>query len=62
MILMQFTCGACGTRHWIPRALAVICPVEACAAEVGHPCRDLRAKDPAASRVQPHPEREALLP
>jgi hypothetical protein len=62
MTLMQFTCGACGTKHWIPRALAVTCPVADCAAVPGQRCRDLRSKDPTARRVQPHPEREALLP
>ncbi len=60
--LMLFTCGACGTKHWIPRALAVTCPVEACGAQPGQLCRDLRSKDRTKTRVQPHPEREALLP
>jgi hypothetical protein len=61
-LLMEFTCGACGTKHWIPRALAVDCPAQACGAKVGHPCRDLRSADPKKTRVQPHDERKALLP
>ena len=60
MTLWKFTCGACGTEHWIPRALAVDCPV--CPARIGEKCRDLRSKDPAKTRTTPHPEREALLP
>lgn len=61
MTLIPFTCGACGTKHWIPRALAVACPVEACAAKIGEPCRDLRSAT-GQPRVQPHDERKALLP
>jgi hypothetical protein len=61
--LMEFTCGACGTKHWIPRALAVDCPVEGCQAPVGQRCRDLRASSSLAKyRLTPHPEREALVP
>lgn len=58
--LMEFRCGACGTVHHIPRALAVDCPT--CHALVGQRCRDLRAADPKKTRLTPHPEREALLP
>jgi hypothetical protein len=61
--LFPFRCSACGTVHYINRALAVECPVEACKAKVGQPCRDLRTKEEAGkTRLQPHPEREALLP
>lgn len=58
--LMQYRCGACGTVHHIPRALAVDCPT--CHAVPGERCRDLRAADPKKHRLTPHPEREALIP
>jgi len=57
-----FRCGACGTVHHLPRALAVDCPAEGCKAPAGQRCRDLRAADPKATRLTPHPEREALIP
>lgn len=62
MKLMPFRCSSCGTQHQIPRALAVVCPVEACKAPAGKRCRDLRSKNPDATRLTVHPEREALLP
>jgi predicted RNA-binding Zn-ribbon protein involved in translation (DUF1610 family) len=58
--LMDFTCGACGTKHHIPRALAVTCPV--CGAAPGSRCRDLRSTTGAKHRLTPHSEREALVP
>jgi uncharacterized OB-fold protein len=57
--LMEFRCGACGTVHHIPRALALDCP--ACQAAPGQRCRDLRSST-LKHRLTPHPEREALLP
>jgi hypothetical protein len=59
---IRFKCGACGTVHYVPRALVLDCPVAGCKAEPGAHCRDLRSNDPDARRVTPHPEREALLP
>ena len=59
MKFLPYRCSACGTEHYIPRALAVACPV--CDAQIGRPCRDLRIKK-TSPRVTPHPEREALLP
>lgn len=61
MTLMPFTCRACGTKHHIPRALAVVCPVEECRAAIGDRCLDLRSST-GKTRLTPHPEREALLP
>jgi uncharacterized OB-fold protein len=58
--LMEFRCGACGTVHHIPRALAVTCPL--CQAEPGDKCLDLRSTTDVKYRLTPHPEREALLP
>lgn len=54
-----FRCSACGTVHYLPRALAVVCPK--CSAEVGERCRDTRSSDPNKHRLTLHPEREALL-
>lgn len=58
--LMEFRCGACGTVHHIPRALALDCP--RCQATPGQRCLDLRSSSPTPKyRLTPHPEREALL-
>jgi len=57
---MPYRCSACGATHFVPRALAVTCPV--CYAHPGERCHDLRAKDPNKPRITEHAERLDRLP
>lgn len=56
----KYQCSACKAWHYLPRALAVTCPI--CYVEPGEKCRDLRAVDPKKTRIAEHAERLDRLP